>query len=103
MIELNITELSEHVGSSFRLSAEGLEPVDMKLAEVNSLSADDPNRDESIRSEPFALLFRSSSLDPLPQQIYKLEHDVLGSLDLFLVPVGPDKAGSAMCYEAVFN
>jgi hypothetical protein len=37
----------------------------------------------------------------LPQQIWPLDHDELGRLDIFLVPLGPD--GDAMRYEAVFN
>lgn len=50
---------------------------------------------------PFALEFRGP-LEPIwPQAIYKLQNQQLGTLDLFLVPVGPDEQG--MIYEAVFN
>jgi hypothetical protein len=37
----------------------------------------------------------------LPQAIYQLEHDRMGTMDIFLVPIGPD--GQGMGYEAVFN
>lgn len=50
---------------------------------------------------PFALEFRGP-LDPIwRQSIYKLHNQQLGTLDIFLVPVGPDEQG--MIYEAVFN
>jgi hypothetical protein len=50
---------------------------------------------------PFSIIFRGPSGQSLPQRIYRLEHAQLGTLDLFLVPIGPDGVG--MCYEAVFN
>jgi hypothetical protein len=53
------------------------------------------------RGRPFALLFRVEEGPTLPQKIYPLEHDRLGRLELFLVPVGPDEVG--MRYEAVFS
>ncbi|MHC5109346.1 MAG: DUF6916 family protein [Planctomycetota bacterium] len=37
----------------------------------------------------------------LPQQIYRIEHEILGQMDSFIVPLGPDAKG--MRYEAVFN
>ena len=37
----------------------------------------------------------------MPQLIYSLEHATLGTLEVFLVPVGPDAVG--MRYDAVFS
>jgi hypothetical protein len=52
--------------------------------------------------EPFSLVFRGEDgVEGLPQGLYHLEHEGLGDLDLFLVPIGPE--GGAMQYEAVFN
>ena len=45
----------------------------------------------------------------MPQGIYRLEHEQLGTLEFFIVPVGPpeaadsEAAGTAMRYEAVFG
>ena len=50
---------------------------------------------------PFSAVFRGPMEPVLPQQIYSLECEEIGSLDLFLVPIGPDKTG--MQYEAVFT
>ncbi|MGA1799992.1 hypothetical protein VH567_14565 [Sphingomonas sp. 4RDLI-65] len=50
---------------------------------------------------PFALVFRSGQAVILPQRIYRLRHDRLGALDVFLVPTGRDMRGAL--YHAVFN
>jgi hypothetical protein len=51
--------------------------------------------------EQFSLLFRGDPGRIYPQQIFSLEHDSIGQLELFLVPVGRDVEGTM--YEAVFN
>ena len=50
---------------------------------------------------PFSLIYRGPLTPILPQQIYPVEHPELGTLELFLVPVGPE--GGGMQYEAVFT
>ena len=57
----------------------------------------------STRLERFSLFFHGPLSPVYPQHLYRLEHAQLGSLDIFLVPVGPDDAGEYMQYEAVFN
>jgi hypothetical protein len=37
----------------------------------------------------------------LAQKIHRLEHATLGALDIFIVPIGPDRLG--MLYEAIFS
>jgi hypothetical protein len=51
---------------------------------------------------PFALRFHGQHRGYLPQQIWQLEHETLGILEIFLVPLGPD-GNRGMQYEAVFN
>ncbi|MSR13601.1 MAG: hypothetical protein EXR86_03370 [Gammaproteobacteria bacterium] len=51
--------------------------------------------------QPFLLLFSGPVAPLLPQRIYHLEHQSLGGIDLFLVPIGPHESGIG--YEAVFN
>jgi hypothetical protein len=46
-------------------------------------------------------VFRGPKKPELPQKIYKLEHDKLGTFELFLVPIGLDKEG--MRYQAIFT
>ena len=53
--------------------------------------------------QQFSLFFQGAAALYLPQSTYILVHPVLGSLDIFLVPVGitPDRAFYQ--YEAAFN
>ena len=92
----NLTKESfdSHLGSSFRLHAED-SIVEVRLVECRSLSETDRKR------EPFSIVFRAPMETGLPQNTYRLEHDEMGSLDLFIVPIGPDSEG--MRYEAVFT
>jgi hypothetical protein len=55
----------------------------------------------SARRQPFSLLFRGPRVPLLPQRIYRLEHERMGALDLFIVPLGPD--GDGLRYEAIFT
>ena len=51
--------------------------------------------------QPFSLIFRAASMLVLPQKLYPLSNATLGSLSIFLVPIGKDAAG--VLYQAVFN
>lgn len=51
--------------------------------------------------ENYSLLFQAPSETQAAQSIYRLDHDTLGEMDLFLVPVKRDESG--LYYEAVFN
>ena len=83
---------SAHLNTTFRLRY-GSVTMDLGLVEV--LDASTP------RQASFSLFFRGPHEPLLPQQIYPLEHDQLGRLDLFIVPVKRDEGG--LYYEAVFN
>jgi hypothetical protein len=49
----------------------------------------------------FSLVFAAKSGAVLPQAVYPLAHPALGTLEIFLVPIGPVPGG--MGYEAVFT
>lgn len=51
--------------------------------------------------EGFTLVFMAPHNTPPEQHLYRLEHDILGSMELFLVPIGQDDRG--IRFEAVFN
>jgi hypothetical protein len=55
---------------------------------------------ESTHYAPFSLEFTAVG-EPMPQGTYVLAHEVLGTHDVFLVPVS--REGDAIRYEAVFN
>lgn len=54
----------------------------------------------SDRQIQFSLVFVGRNA-PVMQGIYRLEHDELGTFDLFLVPIGMDQNG--IQFEAIFN
>ena len=52
--------------------------------------------------QPFAVVLRENGARRmLPQGMFRFEHPVHGTLDLFTVPIGPDGVGA--CYEIIFN
>jgi hypothetical protein len=104
MDEMTSETFLPHVGSEFRVDgpAAGVEAVGdgviLRLAAVRDLGRQ-PN---APRTEPFALEFEGPPQPMLEQRIYRLQHDELGPLEIFLVPIGIGAAGGLQ-YEAVFN
>lgn len=96
--DVAIGTFSPHVGTEFVLEDQAGRRVALLLGEVRSLGLQ-PN---APRAEPFALMFTGPAQPFLEQRIYRFEHQVLGPLDIFIVPVGTDDVG-ALYYEAVFN
>jgi hypothetical protein len=84
-----------HLGSRFAVAlSDGV--LELELCAVEPLRAA-PNAPRA----PFALRFHTPSvMGHLPQRIHALAHPVLGTLEIFLVPLGADASG--MRYEAVF-
>ncbi len=99
---LTAGSFDEHVSTVFRLQNAG-EPLPLELVEVQRASyADDPAAvGPHGRREPFSLVFRGPPTPYAPQGTHQLQHDSLGRIDLFLVPLGPDASG--MRYQAVFT
>lgn len=71
-----------HVGSRFRLQRSGQRALDLTLSAVNQRPAADDGTDS------FSLLFSAAQTAGLGQATYQLDHSVLGSFNLFVVPVG---------------
>jgi hypothetical protein len=92
-----IATVTPHVGDAFLLRASPEIALPLTLTSATGAG---PVPDDAARRVPFALLFHGPQTPILPQRIYRLEHDALGTFDLFLVPLGPDARG--MRYEAVF-
>jgi hypothetical protein len=86
------------VGESFAVRLAGAEPIGLTLASATEMGqpAGPAGR------QPFALIFVGpQSPAYLRQGTYRLEHEKLPGLELFIVPVGP-QAGR-MQYEAIFG
>jgi hypothetical protein len=89
---------SKHLGETFRVHTEASDVLEFELTEVKSLGSGAPSAE---KREPFSILFNSPGETVLPQKIYRIEHDTLGTFDLFIVPVNQDREG--VQYEAVFT
>jgi hypothetical protein len=85
---------SENLNTKFRIPLQPSGVVELELTEVVSTIS-------TPRQEQFSILLRGPLNIYLPQMTYRMEHDRLGALDLFIVPVGKDEGGFR--YEAVFN
>ncbi len=93
--EMSKETFSANLGSKFRLLDKTSPAViDAELVEVSDGGS-------SSHLEQFSLLFRGPVEPRLTQQIYCVEHPVMGEFELFLVPVGADETSTS--YEAVFS
>jgi hypothetical protein len=102
MLELDkLTHLDfvPHLHQKFRMEAGAAEPIEVELVEVTELGL--RTAPPGAPRQPFSLLFRGPKNLRIPQKIYRLEHEQLGAMELFLVPLGPDVEGTR--YEAIFT
>jgi hypothetical protein len=95
---LAVEAFQPRVGERFRICPNPDSAVDAELVEARPLSG---GVRVANRRAPFALLFRTTLGVPMPQRIYRVEHDAMGAYDIFLVPVGKDATG--VLYEAIFT
>lgn len=87
-------DFEARVGEAFRLSLpDG--GLDLRLANVRR--AGQSGREGGA----FALLFVAPPGPWLPQAIYPIANAELGTLEIFVVPIGPAEGGNG--YEAVFT
>ncbi len=97
--KLKSSDFSGYVKQKFRILPESMEPLEVYLIEVNDLGSGGGNADHESR-RPFSIIFRGPNEPSLSQGTYAIGNDEFGSLDLFIVPIGPDKEG--MLYQAIF-
>ncbi|MDX6306054.1 MAG: hypothetical protein QOI77_3023 [Blastocatellia bacterium] len=88
------TVFAENLNTKFSVRVDGNKTVELELTEITE-SNSAPNH------EQFAVAFRGPADVYLPQQIYPLEHQRMGTMSVFLVPVGRDEQGFE--YEAIFT
>lgn len=90
-------EFSKHLNTEFQVRIDGQPPMGLELVQVKGYL---PQENEQGGMERFSVFFQGPGTY-LRQGIYHLEHQEMGELDLFLVPVAGDQKGYS--YEAVFN
>ncbi len=89
-----IDTFSGHVNTKFLMHYGDSQTAELELTSVTDVGS-------SPRQIQISLLFQGPDNAPIAQGIYKLEHDRLGALDIFLVPIGKDANG--VQYQAIFN
>ncbi len=100
--KISLALFADHVGERFRIVLDQENTLEAELIEAKALKSNATEEDpDYIRRDPFSLLFRGPKDFYLPQQTYRLEHPTVGTVELFLVPIQPDRHGSQ--FEAVFN
>jgi hypothetical protein len=88
----------ERVGETFVLRVPEQPPIEVVLTSVRDLG---PRPLGAPGERSFALDFRGPVERWARQGVYGIENHRLGSLELFLVPLGPEQG--RMRYEAIFN
>lgn len=98
MDDLTIDRFLPYLHQVFTIVLEGGDPYPLELVQVTEIgAAPGPGY-----RRPFSLIFRNPDKTVyLPQRTYHLEHESAGSLDLFIVPLGPDTSG--MQYQAIIS
>jgi hypothetical protein len=84
----------KHLNTKFRVFFDGQQPTEVELTEVSELR-------QKPQYEAFALVFRAPKTIPPMQMLYQVEHDALGTMDLFLVPF--EETENNFAFEALFN
>jgi hypothetical protein len=84
----------ENLNTKFRVPLSETNAVDLELIEVVETVAT-PVQDQ------FSIFFRGPLEYFFPQSIYHIEHEKMGEMDIFIVPVA--KGQDSFRYEAVFN
>jgi hypothetical protein len=93
----NVSVFAEYLGDIFDIDVEPGRSISLQLLEAAALDTTRAGGQPSLR-EPFSLLFATADAQGvLPQATYRVRHQQLGELSLFLVPVGPGRV------ESIFN
>ena len=91
---LTVNDFEPHLDAVFEMARpDGMVPL--RLAKTES--AGQARREGGA----FSLLFVAPAGRWLPQAIYPVRHPALGTMEIFLVPVGPVSGGNG--YHAVFT
>lgn len=91
-------DFADKVGDVFAVSEQDVPAIPLTLTEAEPLN---PARGKRGVRPPFSLVFLARDPRVLPQRLYRMEHDELGELTIFLVPIGKDAEG--VSYHATFN
>ncbi len=102
--KLTSADFFPHLNQAFKIHYHSTKILDAQLIlEVELIEVADYAERLAGPSKrpPFSILFRGPKDINLPQGTYQVDHDKMGTVELFLVPIMPDENGSL--YESVLN
>lgn len=100
--DLTVESFAPLKDGRFRLTHGSGEGFEVELIEVSPLGKEPAaGSGPGTSRRPFSLVFRGPKEPLLPQGIYPVACGELGTLELFLVPIGYDEKG--LRYQAVFT
>jgi hypothetical protein len=101
--ELTVEHFESCVGQVFTIHYDPEQTLETTLAEVIKLGPEPPADKPSKRRRAFSVLFQGPMTPIMQQGIYTIDNSTLGSLDIFIVPLGPDSEQQGIQYEAIFT
>lgn len=96
---LTLEDFEPHMESGFTIVHDGDLEIVLTLVEATPIKI--YGKPEGMIRKPFSLLFQSIFQDALEQRLFRLRHDVMGDLEIFLVPTARNETG--IQYLATFN
>lgn len=92
----------DHLNEPLSLQLDNGEKLDLTIAEV-TLSPNSYRSASDRESFSVLLVDNQHHQEHLPQGIYPFTHEVIGALELFIVPLGYSAQHQGMAYELVFS
>ena len=96
---ISVTDFEACQRQLFRIHLDETRSIMATLLEVKSFKGTVGQEGRTA----FSALFHTTEDTGLTQNVYRVDNENMGSLELFLVPVGQDPDAGGMCYEAIFN
>lgn len=95
--KLTEESFSPFLHQKFQIRCDFADPFEAELMETKAMGegASDTKR------RPFSVVLRGPEQQEPMQGLYRITHEKMGTMELFLVPFGSDDEG--MLYEAVFT
>jgi hypothetical protein len=101
--QLDVDDFSEHLNAPFRIHVEPGDSLELELIEARAIGPAPSSDGEGGRRRSFSLIFRGPTARLLEQRIYPVEHPRLGTIEIFLVPLGSEGDPEGLHYQAIFN
>ena len=101
LAQISSADFAPHLHEMFQVYYGALGPLLLELVEVKT----SPTRNPHNQRQPFSLIFLGPKSDRyLVQRAYRFVQETLGTLDLFIVPLGPAPTDrERMQYQAIFS